>query len=96
MRYISENGPAIIIPSKNGKTHHIQYGGCACYQHKIKGKLFVLPPMRFGDEQGSIFNPSFWYAHVLSHLFDKIVGDFEGKKAGANFLYGLIDKEIES
>jgi hypothetical protein len=89
------DGPSIIVPAKTGKLYTIQYGGCACFHCTVKGKLFKIPPVSYGDEGGSVFRPSLWYNHTLSHYFCRYYGDFEGKKEGATFLYNLIDKEIE-
>ena len=90
--------PAIIVDAGRGKSYSIQYGGCACNHCIVKGELFELPEVKFGDPQGSIFNSSLWYNHVLSHLFNVYCSGHEQFRLDApkrDFLYNLIEEEIQ-
>jgi hypothetical protein len=88
------DGPSLIIPRKSGKTYSIQYGGCACLSCTVKGNIFKLPAIKFGNPEGTIFNSDFWYGKALSKYWDMESNSVSVKNA-RSFIYDLIEDEID-
>ena len=88
--------PTIIIPNRSGKTYTIQYGGVGCLHATIVGNIFQLPKTKFGESEGTIFNPDLWYNQCWSKFFSPNAYAIPSKnaKAGRNFIYDSIENEI--